>query len=127
MDCEMKMVHDCEDELVVITPESRVYVIGGISKYGKENDWNRASFEYVRDVVKAQFGAYATIPHDFIPEDDPYEDQMQASFEFLKTADVVVRLGDWQESSGATRESELCISLGIPLVDEDALGWVVYN
>lgn len=120
-------VNDCNGTPVEITSSSSVYVIGPISKYGKETGWNIASFEDVRDIIERNFGARATIPHDFIPEEIPYEAQMEASFDFLRSADAVVRLSDWADSNGATRESELCLSLGKPLIEEDDIRAAIYN
>lgn len=114
-------VLDVDGNGVAITPESRVYIIGGASQYGKENDWGRSHFEDVREQVRSLYGAAAVIPHDFIPDDIPYEDMMSLSYDHLKECDVVIRRSDWQSSAGATRETGWCAQLGIPLVDEDEL------
>lgn len=114
-------ISDVNGELVALGPESHVYVIGPISKYGKETGWNIGNFEACRSQIELITHATVSIPHDFIPEDDPYEDQMEQSFAHLRTSDAVVRLSDWADSSGATRESELALSVGVPLIEEESV------
>lgn len=116
-----RTVFDVDGNEVEIAPESKVYIIGGVSQYGKENNWGKQYFEDVREQVSCLYGASATIPHDFIPDDIPYEDMMALSFSFLETCDVIIRRSDWESSTGATRESRLCAQLGISLIDEGDL------
>lgn len=116
------MATDINGIEVEITPDDRIYIAGPISSYGKANNWNRDSFEAVQDRLYAQFGASATIPHEFVAEDDPYEKQMADCYEFLRNSvDTVVLLSDWEISNGATNERMLAEELGYKIIVEDDL------
>lgn len=118
----IKDIHGNEIDLEGI---KEVYVIGPISAYEKQN-WNRDAFEACQGYAEKVFGVRTTIPHDEVPDDnDPlgegYEECMQQSFGIIDRADIIVRLDNWAESNGATREVALCESKGKTLVDEEAV------
>lgn len=118
-------VYDVEGQPVELDGDNCVYVIGPISKFDPEthpdNPWNIKAFENVRSAIENRFHSRVSIPQDFIPDDIPYEDMMDMSFAHLKQQDAVVRLSDWANSAGATRETDLCYQIGMTLIDEDEI------
>lgn len=98
---------------------ARIYLIGAVT--GKPDD-NRQEFERVRQLLRER-GHKIDIPHDFIAKGTPWEKAMMVSinritaygagFEYQAIYDTVAFLDDWEESSGARFEREVCNTLGI--------------
>lgn len=78
-----------------------IYICGPMTGYPL---LNLKRFEEVRGIVEIESGDAATIPHDIIPSDTPYDDALIRSIIFMLQCDDVYFMNGWRHSNGASIE-----------------------
>ncbi len=92
-----------------------IYIAGKIT--GLEKEEYKSKFNEIEQSLRA-LGFRTINPIRFIFDDviDDYEDIMEICYRYLKHADALYLMSNWEDSRGAKLEHKYARELGIPVI-----------